>query len=123
MTPIEKAEVSRRNGQLSHGPVSPEGKQAVSRNAVKHGFASETMAIKSEELASYTETLRSWVKQLSPNGPIELILVERVCRNSWKLSRIADREDEFGRENIEIGLDVHRVPPCFIEATFGGARS
>ena len=26
---------------------------------------------------------------------IELTLVERVCRNSWKLEKIAEREDEL----------------------------
>ncbi len=54
MTPLAKAEISRANGQLSEGPTSAEGKRIVSRNALKHGFASETMAIKSEEQAART---------------------------------------------------------------------
>ena len=48
MTPVEKAAISRQNGQLSEGPTSAEGKRIVSRNALKHGFASETIAVKSE---------------------------------------------------------------------------
>ncbi len=95
MSPIEKAEISRRNGQLSDGPTSAEGKRIVSRNALKHGFASETIAVKSEEHAAYTQKLQSWVAQLTPNGLIELMLVERICRNSWKLEKIAEREDEL----------------------------
>ena len=95
MTPIEKAEISRRNGQLSEGPTSAEGKRIVSRNALKHGFASETTPVKSEEHAAYTLKLQSWVAQLTPNSLIELMLVERICRNSWKLEKIAEREDEL----------------------------
>ncbi len=94
MTPIEKAEISRRNGQLSEGPTSAEGKRIVSRNALKHGFASETIPVKSEEHAAYSRKLQTWVDQLRPNGLIELMLVERICRNSWKLEKIAEREDE-----------------------------
>ncbi len=94
MTPAEKAEISRRNGQLSEGPTSAEGKRIVSRNALKHGFASETIPVKSEEQTAYTRQLQSWVDQLRPNGLIELTLVERICRNSWKLEKIAEREDE-----------------------------
>ena len=82
MTPIEKAEISRLNGQLSEGPTSAEGKRIVSRNALKHGLASETIAVKSEEHAAYTQKLQSWVVQLTPSGLIELMLVERICRNS-----------------------------------------
>ena len=62
MTPIEKADISRRNGQLSEGPTSAEGKRIVSRNALKHGLSSETIAVKSEEHAAYTLKLQSWVR-------------------------------------------------------------
>ena len=111
MSPVEKAEISRRNGQLSHGPVSAEGKQAVSRNAVKHGFASMTIAIKNDERAKYAETLQIWIDDLRPNSPVELTLVERVCRNSWKLSRIAGREDELIDNRLAIvdGLDDEAI--------------
>ncbi len=94
MTPIEKAEISRTNGQLSDGPTSAEGKRIVSRNALKHGFASETMAIKSEEQVAYTLTLQGWLNELKPRSMVEETLVERICRNSWKLEKIAEREDE-----------------------------
>ena len=94
MTPIEKAEFSRRNGQMSEGPTSAEGKRIVSRNALKHGLASETIPVKSEEHAAYTLKLQTWVAQLAPNSLVELMLVERICRNSWKLEKIAENPPE-----------------------------
>ncbi len=102
MTPTEKAEISRTNGQLSEGPTSAEGKRIVSRNALKHGFAAETMAVKKEEQAAYTVELQRWVAELRPKGLVELTLVERVCRNSWKLEKIAEREDEL--LDIRLGM-------------------
>ncbi len=95
MTPIEKADISRRNGQLSEGPTSAEGKRIVSRNALKHGFASETMAVKTEEQAAYSLKLQGWLNELMPRSMVEETLVERICRNSWKLEKIAEREDEL----------------------------
>ncbi len=95
MTPAEKAEISRTNGQLSEGPTSAEGKRIVSRNALKHGFASETMAVKTEEQAAYTLKLQGWLNELKPRSMVEETLVERICRNSWKLEKIAEREDEL----------------------------
>ena len=95
MTPAEKAEVSRTNGQLSEGPTSAEGKRIVSRNALKHGFASETMAVKTEEQAAYTMKYQGWLNELKPRSMVEETLVERICRNSWKLEKIAEREDEL----------------------------
>ena len=109
MTPIEKADISRLNGQLSEGPTSAEGKRIVSRNALKHGFASETIAVKSEEHAAYTQKLQNWVAQLTPNSLIELMLVERICRNSWKLEKIAEREDEVLDMRLAMADDDERA--------------
>ena len=102
MTPAEKAEVSRTNGQLSEGPTSAEGKRIVSRNALKHGFASETMAVKTEEHAAYTLKHQGWLNELKPRSMVEETLVERICRNSWKLEKIAEREDEL--LDIRLGM-------------------
>ncbi len=96
MTPIEKAEISRRNGQLSEGGrPRPKGSGSSAATHSKHGLSSETVAVKSEEHAAYSLKLQTWVAQLTPSSLIELMLVERICRNSWKLEKIAEREDEL----------------------------
>jgi hypothetical protein len=42
ITSPRKAEAARRNGRLPRGPVTPQGKQRSSRNALKHGFRSSS---------------------------------------------------------------------------------
>ncbi len=38
MTTLAKIEANQRNGQLSKGPQTPEGKAVVARDATKHGI-------------------------------------------------------------------------------------
>jgi len=40
-----KSETARTNGAKSHGPKTPEGKEASSRNAIKHGMTARNTYI------------------------------------------------------------------------------
>ncbi len=61
-----------------------------------YGFASETIAVKKEEQAAYwSGSFQGWLNELKPRSMVEETLVERICRNSWKLEKIAEREDEL----------------------------
>jgi hypothetical protein len=58
MTSEKKAEANRRNALKSTGPKTPEGKAAVSLNALKHGLLSQEILLPRED----EEVLReNWV--------------------------------------------------------------
>ena len=51
LTAEQRAEICRRNGRRSRGPVSASGKSASSRNALKHGMRAETLTMPNEDPA------------------------------------------------------------------------
>jgi hypothetical protein len=99
-----------QNAQLSTGPFTPEGKALVSRNAIKHGIFAKDLVIAAgdgqEDELEYHELLAELKKDLAPEGRIEMLLVEKIAVNYWRLRRliryetgeIRGRLDDF-REN------------------------
>ena len=88
MSPTEKAEISRRNGQLSEGPTSAEGKRIVSRNALKHGFAGQTIIIPDHELEVYERHFAAFRSEHRPVGPTEEFMVQSLAEYSWAIQQI-----------------------------------
>ena len=80
---------NRRNAQKSTGPRTPEGRAAISQNAVKHGLLTRQAVISSESHAEFDLYHDRLLDELDPAGPMESILAERVVSLSWRLKRTA----------------------------------
>jgi hypothetical protein len=79
---------NRLNAQKSTGPLTIEGKAAVSQNAVRHGLSAERDVIASESQADFDLFRRQLLDELSPVSPMESILAERIVALSWRLKRV-----------------------------------
>ncbi len=78
---------NRDNAQHSTGPRTDEGKGAAARNALKHGLRSAHYLLPEEDpepLAALQDALR---RDLSPSGPMEQLLCDRVVAAAWRLRR------------------------------------
>ena len=96
-------EANRQNAQNSTGPKSPKGKAVVALNAMKHGLLSEVTLIEGEtekDLVGFGQRLRT---QLAPVGELEILLVDRVISNAWRLRRVVRMEGAF----LAYPLDAH----------------
>ena len=68
MASEKQIEANRRNAQLSTGPVTPEGKAAVSQNAVTHGLRSGSVLYTQDE--EILENIREGLAaEWEPQGP------------------------------------------------------
>jgi hypothetical protein len=76
-----------RNSQKSTGPRTPQGKSAVSQNALKHGLSTDRTVIKSENQAEFDLHQNQLLEELAPQTPIESFLAERIASVSWRLRR------------------------------------
>ena len=84
-------QTSRANGAKSHGPQTPEGKQASSRNAMTHGLLSGTVVRR--RIGRTFEALFSAVlAELQPQTPVEHSLVENMTVARWRQLRIRGME-------------------------------
>ena len=74
-------DANRSNAQLSTGPKTPEGKAAVSRNALKHGFRSNIyqQVLESEDAEGYDQLLADLIAEHQPQTVTEESYVERMA--------------------------------------------
>jgi hypothetical protein len=78
---------NRRNAQKSTGPRTTEGKVAISKKALKHGFLARQAVISSESQADCDLYRDQILAELNPASPMESILAERIVSLSWRLKR------------------------------------
>src|SRR3954468_11046871 len=81
-------EASRRNGARSKGPVTPEGKERASRNALKHGLTALHHLVLEDEVPDALEALIATVtEETGAATEIELRLARRLAIALWKGER------------------------------------
>ncbi len=78
---------NRHNALKSTGPRSPQGKAAITQNAVKYGFLTRKTVINSESQADFDLYRDQLLAELDPQSPMESMLADRVVCLSWRLKR------------------------------------
>jgi hypothetical protein len=89
MTSERKVEANRKNALKSTGPKTPEGKDVVGSNALKHGLLSREILLPGEDEAALQDLGERLRAELQPVGELENLLVERVIAATWRLRRLA----------------------------------
>jgi hypothetical protein len=93
----EKTAANWRNGSLSQGPVTAQGKQRIARAQVGHRLDADTqeMVLLSlgEDPARFSELLDGLRREFMPEGVLQEQLVNRLARVLWQMER-ADRAQE-----------------------------
>ena len=88
-----KSETSRANGAKSHGPKTPEGKEASSRNALKHGMTSRnTFILECERLDEFKAFLAEHIAIHQPITRPEEELVDQMAIARWRIRRFVTAE-------------------------------
>jgi len=95
MTSQKQIEANKQNALKSTGAKTEAGKNIIRHNALKHGLLSSEVLLKEEnkqELDELTQKLRT---ELAPTNQMEMILVERIIANIWRLKRAMRIETEM----------------------------
>ena len=103
----QKTEANRRNARRSTGPKTPNGKSVTSKNALKHGLLAKIQVLPEvESQAEWNTHFRLVLEALSPAGPLETVLAEKVGFQLWRLKRLAFYEREVTAISIETVEDA-----------------
>ncbi|MFO1035921.1 MAG: hypothetical protein U1E45_03675 [Geminicoccaceae bacterium] len=119
--PLTRAEAARRNGALSRGPVTAEGKARSARNALKHGLAAEHVHVTAEEdAAAFEKLLHGLLAKYRPADEIARHLVERLASVMWRQKR-GDRLEVQVLEEMEAGSE-EEPPKLWNPALFNAVQ-
>ncbi len=94
----KQLEANRENAKLG-GVKTEEGKAVSKYNALKHGLLSKEVLLPDEDEATLIEIGKKLRSELQPKSELELVLVDRITANTWRLKRVMQIE----REMIESG--------------------
>ena len=102
---VVKVEANRKNALKSTGPKTPEGKNKVRWNALKHGLLSREVVLREgegkEKEEEFTDLLENLHSTYAPEGPMEGMLVERIAVGYWRLRRAIRFETGMLREELD----------------------
>jgi hypothetical protein len=88
MTSDKQIDANRKNALKSTGPKTPEGKDAVRLNALKHGLLSKETLLPGEGEEALRELGQNLRAELQPAGELENLLVDRIISAYWRLRRL-----------------------------------
>jgi len=108
MTTDKQIQANKENAKLG-GVKTSDGKAISKLNALKHGLLSNEILLKGENEQSLTELGKQIIQSLHPVGELEILLVDRIVANFWRLRRVMEVEKaamewEKYDEGVEINL-------------------
>src|SRR5579863_10036437 len=73
------------------GPASPEAKERVRYNALRHGFTGQVLIMTPEEREKFDVFVIGMMTDLAPVGTHETFLANSVAEEAWRLNQIRAR--------------------------------
>ena len=107
----KQLEANQKNAKLG-GVKTEEGKAVSKYNALKHGLLSKEVLLEGEDEKMLVEVGKKLRAELEPQTELELVLVDRITANVWRLRRGMqieremiddDRKPTFGDEEKTLG--------------------
>jgi hypothetical protein len=96
-----------RNAQKSTGPGTPEGKAAVAYNRSIHNLTGERVLLDGEGNTEYRRLSRALFDEFQPVTPSEVFLVEQILHSQYRLTRIAEMEQEVLHQMMNLTKSPH----------------
>src|SRR6516164_5173562 len=106
VTSERQKSANQRNSRRSTGPKTPEGKAVVRLNALQHGLLAREVVLPGEDADAFEDLWNRVRADLSPVGPIEEFLVDRVVNAMWRLQRVGGVETALFHWRVRVLNEV-----------------
>jgi hypothetical protein len=91
----KQLEANRNNALLSTGAKKHKGRKRFRLNALRHGITGQVTTMTDEDRTAHDAFSKALMKDLAPEGAMEIQLAQRISTDSWRLNRIAAIEDNL----------------------------
>ena len=108
MTSERQKAANQANARRSTGPKTQKGKAIVRFNALRHGLLTRDVVLPGEDADAFENLWNQVRANLSPVGPIEDSLVDRVVNAMWRLRRSERMETALFHWRTQ-ALKAHRL--------------
>ena len=127
MATLKQFEANRRNSQKSTGPKTPQGKSAVSMNALRHGLRARSVVLPGEDRSEFNQLCDDLEVEWHPQSRTEQFYVEQMAVSQWKLIRMEVGEagifaDVEGSKTQLPLLDRFWQAECRMERSYARAQ-
>lgn len=104
-TSQKQIDANRENGKKG-GVKTEEGKAVSKYNALKHGLLSKEVLLEGEDEQNLIEVGKRLRTELEPQTELELVLVDRITANVWRLKRVMQMEREMMEDSQKGSLGL-----------------
>jgi hypothetical protein len=87
MSTLAQITANPANAKHSTGPVTPQGKSRVARNAIRHGLTGKHLVVDDDEHEEFEDFQQSLIEELDPQGAVETITFHELLHAAWNLRR------------------------------------
>jgi len=118
MSSLRRITASRTNAARSTGPITPEGKERSSANAIRHGLLAKCVVLENESGPCFDDLVSEHTARFAPADGVEFGMIEEMAAAYWRMRRawaIENRLMEKALRNQPPGDEAARMAAAFSE--------
>jgi hypothetical protein len=118
MMSLRRINASRANAARSTGPITPEGKERSSANAIRHGLLAKCVVLENESGPCFDDLVAQHTERFAPADGVEFGMIEEMAAAYWRMRRawaIENRLMEKALRNQPPGDEAARIAAAFSE--------
>jgi hypothetical protein len=100
MSSLRRINASRANAARSRGPITAEGKQRSSANAIRYDLLAECVVLEDESSESFNDLVTQYTERFAPADAVELGMVEEMAVADWRMRRARAIENHLMEEAL-----------------------